>query len=154
IRLLQLSTLDLRQEIQQAIESNPMLELVEEGDDDAPGEAPEEETATPDNQEEFRELAGDGDVATEQMPEDLPVDSSWDDVFQSAPASQTAPEDDFDGTERTGTEESLQDHLLWQLNLTPMSDRDLAIARAIIDGIDRDGMLIATVEEIVTGFPP
>jgi RNA polymerase sigma-54 factor len=153
IRLLQLSTLDLRQEIQQAIESNPMLELVEEGDEDAPNETPDEEAAAPDNAEEFRELAGDGDVASEQMPEELPVDSSWDDVFQSAPVSQTAPEDDFDGSERTGTEESLQDHLLWQLNLTPMSDRDLAIARAIIDGVDRDGMLIATVEEIVTGFP-
>jgi RNA polymerase sigma-54 factor len=155
IRLLQLSTLDLRQEIQQAIESNPMLELVEDGDDEAtPSETSDEEIAAPDTDDEFRELAGDGDVAAEQMPEELPVDSSWDDVFQSAPVSQAAPEDDFDGTERNGTEESLQDHLLWQLNLTPMSERDLAIARAVIDGVDRDGMLIATLEEIVSGFPP
>jgi DNA-directed RNA polymerase specialized sigma54-like protein len=44
----------------------------------------------------------------------------------------------------------LRDHLLWQLNLTPMSERDLAIAR---DHRRRsDGMLIATVEEIL-GFP-
>jgi RNA polymerase sigma-54 factor len=154
IRLLQLSTLDLRLEIQQAIESNPMLELVEEGDDEpASSEGTDEEVAAPDSEEEFRELAGDGDVAAEQMPEELPVDSSWDDVFQAAPATQPAPEDDYDGTERNGTEESLQDHLLWQLNLTPMSERDLAIARAIIDGIDRDGMLIASVNEIVSGFP-
>jgi len=153
IRLLQLSTLDLRQEIQQAIESNPMLELVEEGEDETPTDANDDEAPTPEA-EEFRELAGDGDVSAEQMPEELPVDSSWDDVFQSAPASQPAPDDDFDGTERTGTEESLQDHLLWQLNLTPMSERDLAIARAIIDGVDRDGMLIATIDEIVSGFPP
>ena len=153
IRLLQLSTLDLRQEIQQAIESNPMLELVEDGDDEAPDADANDEEAPANETEEFRELAGDGDAAVEQMPEELPVDSSWDDVFQSAPAAQSAPDDDFDGTERTGTEESLQDHLSWQLNLTPMSERDLAIARAIIDGIDRDGMLIATVDEIVSGFP-
>jgi len=153
IRLLQLSTLDLRQEIQQAIESNPMLELVEDADDEAPSDATEDEAPAP-AAEEFRELAGDGDVSAEQMPEELPVDSSWDDVFQPVPASQSAPDDDFDGTERNGTEESLQDHLLWQLNLTPMSERDLAIARAIIDGIDADGMLIATIDEIVSGFPP
>jgi len=155
IRLLQLSTLDLRQEIQLAIESNPMLELVEENEDEAPvdGSGPDEEPAVSPDVDEVRELAGDGDVMVEQMPEDLPVDSSWDDVFQSAPATQPSTDDDFDGAERTGTEESLQDHLLWQLNLTPMSDRDLAIARAIIDGIDRDGMLIATIEEILSGFP-
>ena len=82
IRLLQLSTLDLRQEIQQAIESNPMLELVEDGDDDAPSESNDEEVAAADSAEEFRELAGDGDVAAEQMPEELPVDSSWDDAYQ------------------------------------------------------------------------
>ena len=139
IRLLQLSTLDLRQEIQQAVESNPMLELVEDEDDGAAADGVESgrRIAVTPEVDEFRELAGDGDVLAEQMPEDLPVDSSWDDVFQSATRHTTGADDDFDGAERTGTEESLQDHLLWQLNLTPMSERDLAIARAIIDGIDR-----------------
>jgi RNA polymerase sigma-54 factor len=154
IRLLQLSTLDLRLEIQQAVETNPMLELVEDDDDDAPAEASNHDDDLPDvDADDFRELAGSGDVASEQMPEELPVDSSWDDVFQSTPPAQTGADEDFDGTERSGTEESLQDHLLWQLNLTPMSERDLAIARAIIDGIDADGMLIASVEEIQSGFP-
>ena len=104
--------------------------------------------------DDFRELAGDRRRRSrEQMPEELPVDSAWDDVFQATTPTQTGADDDFDGTERNTTEESLQDHLLWQLNLTPMSQRDLAIARAIIDGIDNDGMLIATLEEILSGFP-
>jgi len=155
IRLLQLSTLDLKLEIQQAVETNPMLELVEDDDDDiASAETSEQDDEPPaPDVDEFRELASEGDTSAEQMPEDLPVDSSWDDVFQATTSTQSGAEEDFDGTERTGTEESLQDHLLWQLNLTPMSQRDLAIARAIIDGIDSDGMLIASVEEILSGFP-
>jgi RNA polymerase sigma-54 factor len=164
IRLLQLSTLELRQEIQLAVETNPLLELVEEEDDDTPEASAElAETAEWDNGAdrasaetgEFRELAGSGDDDVVTMPEELPVDSAWEDVFQTAPLTQTGADDDSDfaGSERNTVDESLQDHLLWQLNLTPMSDRDLAIARAIIDGIDNDGMLIATLDEIQSGFP-
>jgi RNA polymerase sigma-54 factor len=163
IRLLQLSTLELRQEIQQAVETNPLLELIEDEDDDAPEGPTGELTETTDwdngavaeaaQSEEFRELSGTGDVDSLTMPEDLPVDSAWEDVFQTASSTPAGSDEDFDGSERNTTDESLQDHLLWQLNLTPMSDRDLAIARAIIDGIDNDGMLIATLDEIQSGFP-
>jgi RNA polymerase sigma-54 factor len=155
IRLLQLSTLELRQEIQQAVETNPMLELVEDDEDDAVPDSeldPERDQAMAES-DEFRELAGSNDDDVTTMPEELPVDSSWEDVFQTAPSTPTGSEDDFDPTERNTTAESLQDHLLWQLNLTPMSPRDLLIARAIIDGIDSDGMLIASIDEIMSGFP-
>ncbi len=151
IRLLQLSTLDLRLEIQQAVETNPMLELVEDNDEDVALETSDDEPAVLET-DDIRELPGSDDESALQMPEELPVDSAWDDVFQAAPPTQAGADDDFDGTERNGTEESLQDHLLWQLNLTPMSQRDLSIARAIIDGVDSDGMLIATLEEILSGF--
>ncbi len=154
IRLLQLSTLDLRLEIQQAVETNPMLELVEDNDDDVAAEAATDEEVSGLDADDMRELPGTDDEAVLQMPEELPVDSAWDDVFQAAPPTQSGADDDFDGSERNGTEESLQDHLLWQLNLTPMSERDLAIAHAIIDGVDVDGMLIASIEEILSGFPP
>ena len=84
IRLLQLSTLDLRLEIQQAVEANPMLELVEDDDDDSPAEASSQDDDIPAaDSDDFRELAGAGDALAEQMPEELPVDSSWDDVFQA-----------------------------------------------------------------------
>ena len=152
IRLLQLSTLDLRLEIQQVVETNPMLELVEENDEDIATETVDDELATIEV-DDMRELPGSDEESAVQMPEELPVDSAWDDVFQAAAPTQSGADDDFDGTERNGTEESLQDHLLWQLNLTPMSERDLLIARAIIDGVDSDGMLIASIEEILSGFP-
>jgi RNA polymerase sigma-54 factor len=152
IRLLQLSTLELRQEIQQAVETNPMLELVEDDDEVAP-ETDAEGDPIPVESDEFRELSGSNDDDATTMPEDVPVDSSWEDVFQTTSPTQATGDDDFDPTERNTTAESLQDHLLWQLNLTPMSERDLLIARAIIDGIDSDGMLIAPLEEILSGFP-
>ena len=154
IRLLQLSTLDLRLEIQQAIETNPMLELVEDNDEEVAAESTNTDDEPPlVDADDIRELPGSDDESALQTPEELPVDSTWDDVFQAAAPTQTGADDDFDGTERTGTEDSLQDHLRWQLNLTPMSDRDLQIAGAIIDGIDNDGMLIASVDEILSGFP-
>ncbi len=151
IRLLQLSTLDLKLEIQLAVETNPMLELVEDEDDLPTSDHEDEQPIS--EVDEFRELSGEGDMLAERMPEDLPVDSSWDDVFQPATPATSGADEDFDGTQRNATEESLQDHLFWQLNLTPMSERDLAFARAIIDGIDNDGMLIASMEEILSGFP-
>jgi RNA polymerase sigma-54 factor len=151
IRLLQLSTLELRQEIQQAIETNPMLEFSEDDEAEVGDDAgrTDELPATADS-DDFRELAGEDDVIT--MPEDLPVDSAWEDVFQTAPLTQPSASDDYDPAERNGTDESLQDHLLWQLNLTPMSDRDHSIALAIIDAIDADGMCTASIDEILSNF--
>ncbi len=153
IRLLQLSTLELRAEIQQAVETNPLLELVEDDDEQAAEEtltAPSQEAASGDD--EFHELSGSDEEATTALPDDVPVDSVWDEPLEFTSSAQSASEDDFDPTERNTSEESLQDHLLWQLNLTPMSERDLLIAEAIIDGIDADGMLIASMDELLSDF--
>ena len=174
IRLLQLSSLDLQQEIQENLDANPMLELEE--DDDA-GEVAEamdndlqaidepaepDELAEPDSEpptEAFNDdFADDGfatpTVAAEDqatlasvdteferpIPEELAVDTNWDDIYPSTPAPSGSNDDqDWDFNERNPTTESLQDHLLWQLNLTPMSDIDRLIATTIIDAIDADG---------------
>jgi RNA polymerase sigma-54 factor len=160
IRLLQLSTIELQQEIQQALESNPMLELEEDGDDTPPAADPVDddledpirlleqlqasgsEEATPDNQ------TMDLDT-TESMPDDLPVDSAWDDIFEGGqPAgSGMAAEGDYEDAGGS-THESLADSLLWQLNLTPMGDVDRAIAFAIIECLDNDGYLTTPLEDI------
>jgi RNA polymerase sigma-54 factor len=95
IRLLQLSTLDLATEIQQAIEGNPMLEMVEESDDVAPvgesgdAEAPVDvsvtQTVSVDDVEDPSSI-NDQDYQ-ESIPSELPVDSSWDDIYPTAPTS-------------------------------------------------------------------
>jgi RNA polymerase sigma-54 factor len=167
IRLLQLSTLDLQQEIQEALESNPMLETSE---DEAPiGESQSDSSqhdSTPDSitasaqATEQSDNQDDTASSTEEwssndIPEDLPVDTSWDDVYQSTPTGTglAAPEqDDSDYSSNQSSDESLQQHLLWQLNLTPMSDRDNIIAMAIIDAVEPSGMLSLNSEELYAGL--
>ena len=160
IRLLQLSTLDLQQEIHQALESNPMLELIEGIEEDE-----DQATDTNANTESASQAADSPDKKTadnldqeywqSEIPKDLEVDSSWDDVYtNSPPPSQNFEADDFDYESRNSAEETLQDHLLWQLNLTPMSESDEAIAIAIIDAIDPNGWLTVDLESILAGFDP
>jgi len=169
IRLLQLSTLDLQQEIQQALESNPMLELVEDGELDVERDAPEESGDAQPDEADAREAAEKSQERLEEswesepepewesqsdIPNDLPVDTAWDDIYQSAPASsaRSDDDDDFDFESRNSHSETLQDHLLWQLNLTPMSERDRAIATSVIDAIDDSGYLSLTLEDIHAGL--
>lgn len=165
IRLLQLSTLDLQQEIHQALESNPMLELIENADEEentsansssdseiSTNENPPKDSA--DNQDSVLASSEDSDWQ-EEIPRDLAVDSNWDDIYPSSPAgNQNYDSEQFDFESRNSAEETLQDHLMWQLNLTPMSESDESIAMAIIDAIDANGMLTVDLESLHSGFDP
>ena len=134
IRLLQLSTLDLQQEIQEALDSNPMLET-DEYDDPNPeveahrGEKTEQEQNEIDH--EARERSEDNHTLDEQwsddkIPEDLPNDSEWEDTYQT-----TASVSSSSG-----------------------SDTDREIALMLIDGTDDDGYLHTTVDDILTSLDP
>ncbi|ACE83100.1 RNA polymerase factor sigma-54 [Cellvibrio japonicus] len=207
IRLLQLSTLDLQQEIQEALDSNPMLELEEnyEGGNETNYDTGEPDTS---DYERTLEVAADpaanttdqlsdnytsststdsysssesndyassngegfeaaaesdfdadsfGDSAgdwSDSIPADLPVDTSWDDVYQASSSSSSSNYDneDNDFESRRATTDSIYDHLTWQLNLTPMSDRDRLVAMAIIDAVEPSGMLSISIHEIYDGL--
>lgn len=169
IRLLQLSTLDLQQEIQQALESNPMLETSEDDEqaesqstDDNSHDEPASETAsepatetTPDwdESENGPDWSSENEIP-DTIPDDLPVDTAWDDIYQSAPATSARNDDenDHDFETRNSPTETLQDHLEWQLNLTPLSERDQAIAHALMDAVDERGYLTSTPEDIHAGL--
>src|SRR5690606_30926804 len=85
----------------------------------------------------------------ESIPQELPVDTSWDDVYQSSSSGSSNFEgEDNDFESRRTVADSLHDHLLWQLNLTPMSDVDRIIAMAIIDAVDASGMSSARPDDI------
>lgn len=176
IRLLQLSTLDLQQEIQQQLEANPMLETAEEAEaetdtgteanqatdsNEGGNDSPETASDTEQPQDTGSTDAGGSENENWQdnseIPESLPVDTAWDDVYQSAPATPAAsrPEDDggeMDFESRNSRGETLQDHLLWQLNLTPMSERDRVIAHALVDATDNAGYLTQGLDEIHQGL--
>ena len=164
IKLLQLSTLDLQQEIQSALDSNPMLEIGEEAEDEAAAAAGTDLSAPLNGHDSLAEQSAPEvgemqDVPAEwrdDIPEDLPVDTRWDDVYQTTGSTGTGTggdDSDFDFDARNSAAESLQDHLQWQLNLTRMSANDRAIATAIIDAIDNDGRLTISPEEILEGMP-
>ena len=144
IRLLQLSTLDLRQEIQQAVESNPLLELADDfGDDSLPEH---------DEERQDEELDTERDDALEELVQDEPgAETEWDDVYSGQTSSATAslPDDADEWQQRHAVSGNLQDHLLWQLNLTPMSDVDRIIAMTIIESLDDRGYITVPLEDIV-----
>lgn len=167
IRLLQLSTLDLQQEIQQALDSNPMLETSEEEDN---GDASDTDQDQKDRNHDESVSASEGDSQPDNsweesdwsaenndagaIPDDLPVDTAWDDIYQSAPAPVSRGDDDndMDFESRSPVTETLHDHLEWQLNLTPMGERDQAIAHALLDAVDDRGYLTSDLEEIHSGL--
>jgi RNA polymerase sigma-54 factor len=159
IKLLQLSTIELQQEIQEALEANPLLEAEDDynfaetpvqndmnsQDNEPPGEA---ESYSQDDLYEA-EIPDSSESMTEQnIKEDLPLDSNWDDLVSAAPVANT-----YNGEEdmvfQGETTETLQDYLRWQMQLTPFSETDLAIAEIIIEAIDESGLLTISCDEIL-----
>lgn len=148
IRLLQLSTLDLQQEIQEALESNMMLEAIDEDG------AQTEESRQSDGaiEQEADEVTSEGSQT--DIPDELPIDSTWEDVYDSThPSTLPAASAETPNFEsQRSTSQTLQGHLLWQTELAPFSERDHAIAIAIIDAINSDGYLDSPSEEIHQGL--
>lgn len=159
IKLLQLSTLDLQQEIQEALESNPMLEIGDEADE-ATASAEGESNTSSSSETEINQASPETDTSqldewSDKIPDDLPVDSQWEDVYQSGSASAapiSEPGGDYDFDSRNTSNDSLQEHLLWQLNLTRFSDIDRLIALAILDATDEQGRLNSSTEDIWQSF--
>ena len=126
IRLLQLSASELHQEIQDCIETNMMLELVEdEFPNDIASNGMHEES-------QFKEQA---------ISETRTQNADWQ---ESAYEGHSMDLEQIPETETL----SLRGHLLWQLNLLPLSESDAVIGVAIIDAIDPNGRLGASTEEI------
>lgn len=135
IKLLQMSSLDLQQEITRVLEENPLLERedeIEQGSESSEISTPEQETPV-----DSIEVA---------------IETDWSDTNHfdlNRPMTRTASDDEYDSFEnRTSENLTLADHLLWQLNLMPLTERDMLIARVLIDSINSDGFLDADLDEI------
>ena len=128
IRLLQLSTIELRTEIQDALESNFMLEP----DEEDPAPVSSEPTVTP-----------------LDIPVELPVDSAWDEIYEPQVTGTHSPAaDDADFVAHREQPESLKDRLHWQLSMMRFSETDQVIGAAIIDAVDEDGYLGLPLDDI------
>jgi RNA polymerase sigma-54 factor len=144
IKLLQMSTLDLQQEIQQALESNMMLEIEEDSPISIPDLVPEKKTENSDTQT--------SEGSQTDIPDELPIDSSWEDIYDTVMDSGSGSNEPIEFETQRSNSTTLLDHLLWQLELTRFSERDHAIAIGIIDSINDDGYLTTNPEDIFQGL--
>jgi RNA polymerase sigma-54 factor len=143
IRLLQLPALELQAHIRELLETNVMLEPMEEA----------ESTGT----FETVVTAAEQPKPAERTPESTVevLDEGWGE-HHVGPAETPWSGDDDERAQEYADEsgQSLQDHLLWQLELASLAPRELAIARAIVDAISDDGYLTESLEEIAQTLKP
>ena len=136
IKLLQLSTLELQAEVQDALDSNLMLETAEDDQDAA------QDAADGGN-------GADAEVSPADIPNELPVDSVWEDIYDSGSLSLSGSDFGVSDLEAqrpdTGT---LKDHLFWQMSILRFTETDQIIGAAIIDGIDDDGYLSVPADDV------
>ena len=180
IKLLQLSTLELNQELERYLQENPLLER-EDDDYSGPSEAPAAGV------EEFGSVTRDGSDERNTAPDSRDTPDSNDShethdgpsESEISPADRDAPDlgsvmdgddgwyaeggsfgsggsddDDHDFQNVQAATTSLRDHLSWQLGLTPLTDRDRSLVRFLIEALDDDGYLGQTLEELLETLPP
>ena len=143
IRLLQFSSLELQQQVTEMIEQNPMLEVEENAPEEVPGEPPEAAEAP------VVEVG-----TTQDIPDELPLDTSWDAIYDSLPAAAPLGGDGGDYLENQAAPGGdLRQHLLEQLQLANLSPLDRAIAEAIVLNLRNDGYLddsLANIAQLVS----
>jgi len=142
IRLLQLSTVELQQEIQTVLDGNMMLEVPDE-------ELPANQDATDKKNLPADEKTSEG--SQDLLPDELAVDTSWDDIYDLTPSpglNQASDSIAPDPGSINSAKQTLHDHLTWQMELTNFSDTDRVIATTIIDSINDNGYLNSSPELI------
>ena len=168
---MQLSTLELRQELIEQLYNNPLLELDEEEDkreqvqDEQDLSLDESILNTENNPIDAQALTEDLLNAsnnllaseTQDTPDlswdesgaaDLPVEGNWEDVYNPVTSGTGGGSGEIDLEQVYQVTESLQDHLRWQLNLTPFSEHDKQIGMTLIDSVDNNGFLTDDVLNI------
>ncbi|MEL6711054.1 MAG: RNA polymerase factor sigma-54 [Pseudomonadota bacterium] len=136
IRLLQLSTVELQQEVQSVLDENMMLEVVESN------AIPTPSVAAP---EALSQVPGE---AQESIPNQSALAEAADLPIESRYPTQTGV--DYDPLTQHSSAPSLQAHLLWQMALTPFAPVDQLIADVLIDSIDNKGYLQIDTAEVVS----
>lgn len=158
IKLLQLSTLDLQLEIQQALDSNPMLESEEQDVLDQAQDLNDLEHSEAKLNEFDEPNVSDTktEIENNEIPEQLSTDSNWDDHFSNGQvnsgtgsSASSSGIGDADQLYQGETVTHIRDHLYWQMELTPFTETDQAIAFAVIDAIDDSGYLTVSAQDIL-----
>lgn len=148
IRLLQLSSIELEQEINAAVEANPFLEHEGDSFESSPEEAGGE--AAPSSDSESGSDTG-PEAAAEHIDDHYNDDGDYE---WSGAARQNDGEDDDFPQDNTAVQQDLHGHLDWQLQLSHLSERDRLIGQALIEAINDDGYLVVGLDEIRLALAP
>ncbi len=153
IRLLQLSQLELEAELRQIAEGNPLLEFAEEAEED---DSEAVETAEPEYQVADKSASSDGDSDGETIDwadgggaAESPIDFSGSSPGNSSSSSRG--DDDFEP--QNAAPETLQQHLLWQLNMASLDPREYLIATVLIDALNPAGYLGESMDAVLAALP-
>ena len=155
IRLLQLSSQELNQELETILQENPLLERTDKNDDGS---------------ENINEFASEGfstrDTAIstttakeneESVPESAPQDSLSEDYFGSGNGHRweenNNPDDDNDYAFQEASAPTLREHLISQLQLMQLSERDQTLSMFLVDAVNEDGYLEQSLEELEELLP-
>ncbi len=133
IKLLQLSTIELNQEIEKALLDNPLLEREDEG--------PAEQSSDAESEKKESEASEAFDNMTD-----------WSSSGSSGSSSNRDDDEDSDFQSFHAAQVSLREHLDQQIALTPMSDRDRSLVRILMEALDDDGYLTQSLDEILEMF--
>jgi len=150
IRLLQLSTLELNQEIETFLQENPLLERDEEEEAAAPPS-----TLTPTTTSTTSSEAESAPASGESEPSDDRATSEADWSIDDGYGSFNGQDGDEDSeTPQAAAEPArLRDHLLDQINLMQMPERDKRIVAFLIDNLDDDGYMTQDLVELAALLP-
>ena len=162
IRLLQLSTLELHQELEQILSDNPLLERLDDPLDhsvrllgDGSVSSAPTTTASSDAPAPDAAPAAEGETSFEGSEGgdsgETSGDSDW--SFDDVARTNKAPEDDDARPQMEAHELTLREHLLEQMRVTVQNTRDRALVELVIDALDDNGYLTETLEEIHSRLP-
>lgn len=150
IKLLQLSTLDLNQEIEKFLQENPLLERSDEFDDEAFSSPSQVTSPVEVGGDQAAETGPDAVSAPADEHESSPVEEWGDEGSYGTPRGE---DDDGDMQQMVAAVPSLREHLEQQLRLTALDHRDCALVTLLIDSLDDDGFLGQSLEELAEVLP-
>jgi RNA polymerase sigma-54 factor len=158
IKLLQLSTIEMQQEIERYLLENPMLERDEEAGRENYSAAQQFDSPARADGEREAPGAETGESHGEREPEAPTSPSEVDDDRWSSDAGTFTgagrdEDDDSDAQDIHAGSVNLRDHLGWQLGMTQLSERDRALVRFLIEALDDDGYLSTPLSELLETLP-
>ena len=167
IRLLQLSTLELHQELEHLLSDNPLLERLDDPLDNsvrlladgavgsnAPAEAAPTNQDAPTGDAPAAAADGEGGAETPEMAGESAQDNGGEGEDWSEASRNKSPDDEDSRPQIEASATSLRDHLMEQMRLAMLGVRDRALVELMVDALDDNGYLTESLEEIFERMPP